>query len=124
MQVSSNSCLEFNDQLIPTGRILQYPAFVQPTMIGDVRLDHCFILESREELPVCILQNPETGLKLSFFTGAEYPYLLVYIPEHRKSVAIENHSAAPDCFNNGMGLIMLPPRQSKTFNLRYEVTVV
>jgi aldose 1-epimerase len=124
MQISSEACLEFNDELIPTGRILPYPGFAQATPIGETQLDHCFVLEIREGVPVCVLLNPENGLKLSFFAGAEYPYLLVYIPEHRTSMAIENLSAAPDCFNNGMGLILLPPGQFKTFNLSYEVSVV
>jgi Galactose mutarotase and related enzymes len=49
-----------------------------------------------------------------------YPYLQVYTPPHRQSIAIENLSAAPDVFNNRMGLIELEPGERIGFSCSYE----
>lgn len=122
-QFSSNAMLEFDEKLIPTGNLLHDTSFAQPTRLNDRFLDNCFLLEVPESTPCCVLHNPNNGLALSFFTNARYSYLQVYTPDHRKSIAIENLSGAPDCFNNGMGLILLEPRQSVSFNVCYQLSV-
>jgi aldose 1-epimerase len=53
---------------------------------------------------------------------SSYPYLQLYTPPHRESIAIENLSAAPDAFNNGMGLINLEPGASATFKTAYTIS--
>jgi aldose 1-epimerase len=60
---------------------------------------------------------------LAFYTNARYPYLQIYTPDHRQSIAIENLSGAPNSFNNGMGLIRMAPRQTLTFNLWYQLSI-
>jgi len=123
LQFSSNTMLEFNDQLIPTGHLLHDPSFLEPALLNDRFLDNCFLLEVQEGTPCCILHNPNNGLTLSIFTNARYPYLQLYTPPHRQSIAIENLSGAPDCFNNGMGLLLLEPRRTVTFNVLYQLSV-
>lgn len=123
MQFSSNSMLEFNAQLIPTGKLLTDLSFATPARLNDRFLDNCFLLDVKEGAPCCELHNPNNGLTLTFFTNARYPYLQIYTPDHRKSIAIENLSGAPDCFNNGMGLILLEPRQTASFNVYYQLSV-
>jgi aldose 1-epimerase len=49
--------------------------------------------------------------------------LQVFIPDHRQSIAIENLSSAPDSFNNKMGLVILPPGQSRSFKVFYRAGV-
>jgi len=46
----------------------------------------------------------------------------VYTPPHRKSIAIENLSAAPDVFNNKMGLQVLEPDEQATFATIYQIS--
>ena len=121
MQFRSNTMLEFDDRLIPTGKLVQDPTWLEPTLIGDRRLDNCFLLQVEEGVPCCVLYNPGNHLSVSLFTNEYYPYLQVYTPDHRESIALENLSAAPDCFNNGMGVMMLPPRHSHTFTAWYQV---
>jgi aldose 1-epimerase len=121
LQFSSGNMLEFSNELIPTGHLLPETSFTSPVIIGNRMLDNCFLLEAAEGAPCCILRNPNSGLTLSFFTNAGYPYLQIFTPDHRKSIAIENLSGAPDCFNNGLGLLMLPPRHSHTFNVWYRL---
>lgn len=123
LQFSSHTMLEFNDQLIPTGQLLEETSFWQPALLKDRKLDNCFLLEVQEGTACCLLRNPQNGLALAFYTNANYPYLQIYTPDHRKSIAIENLSGAPDCFNNGMGLTLLAPRHTATFNVWYQLSV-
>lgn len=123
LQFNAATILEFNGQLIPTGRLLKYDAFNEPRLIGNTRLDNCFVLEPGNRGPACGLFNPANGLKISFFPGAGYPYLQLYTPPGRQSIAVENLSAAPDSFNNKMGLLLLPPGHSQTFTVNYKVGV-
>jgi len=121
LQFASDMMLEFDKELIPTGKIVYNPIFKERRLLGDQQLDNCFLLQSEDSLPVCTLYNPENQLGLSFFANNSYPYLQIYTPDHRKSIAIENLSGAPDCFNNGMGLKIIQPRHSETFNVWYKV---
>jgi aldose 1-epimerase len=123
LQFSSGHMLEFNERLIPTGKYITDTSFATPTQLGQTKLDNCFLLQLQEGMPCCILRNPLNKLALAFFTDTGYSYLQIFTPDHRKSIAIENLSGAPDCFNNGMGLMLLPPRRSETFHIWYQLSV-
>lgn len=123
LQMASDAMLEFDDKLIPTGKQLHEPSFTSANPLGDRFLDNCFLLQVEPESPVCVLRNPINGISLYFYTNSNYPYLQIYTPDHRKSIAIENLSSAPDSFNNGMGLKAIAPRHSETFNVWYKVHV-
>jgi aldose 1-epimerase len=118
---TADQLVEFNDKLIPTGKLLPNRHFKTPEKIGATFLDNCFLLNKFEGKPSCTLNNPGNGLQLLFFPQKHYPYLQLYTPPHRNSIAVENLSAAPDCFNNGMGLTCLEPGHSQTFILGYQV---
>jgi len=115
--------LEFDEKLIPTGKLIPNTKFIKPEKIGDTFLDNCFLLDELHGEPACSLLNPENGLELLFFAEEQYPYLQIYSPPHRESIAIENLSSAPDSFNNKMGLIILEPGQSQTFTVGYQVLI-
>ena len=120
IRFNSRKMLEFSDQLIPTGNFHDVKEYEEGVQIGDRSLDNCFLLEHHDsDQPVCVLSNHENGLQLSFYVITNYPYLQLYIPEDRQSIAIENLSAAPDAFNNHMGISLLRPGQAETFTLRY-----
>ena len=120
LRFNSKKMLEFNDELIPTGKFLDVKEYEQGVLIGDRSLDNCFLLEHHDsDQPVCELSNENNGLRLYFYVLTNYPYLELYIPEDRESIAIENLSAAPDAFNNHMGISMLRAGQTETFTLRY-----
>jgi aldose 1-epimerase len=86
-------------------------------------LDNCFALKPEIVSAACELYNHATGIRVAFFPDAAYPYLQIYTPPHRDSIAIENLSGAPNCFNNKMGLLLLQPGHSQIFTLRYKVSV-
>jgi aldose 1-epimerase len=121
LKINSNNMLEFNEHLVPTGKILSYQQFQKPEIIGNTVLDNCFVLNDATK-PACVLKNNVSGLQLTIQPDNAYPYLQVYTPPHRKSIAIENLSAAPDAFNNKVGLTILQPQQEKNFTTSYTAT--
>lgn len=123
LQFHAAAIVEFNEQLIPTGQVLPYNTFDNPRPIGDTFLDNCFVLKTGALHPACELVNPVSGLSVAFYPDASYPYLQIYTPPSRQSIAIENLSGAPDCFNNKMGLLILSPGHSQTFTVKYKVNV-
>lgn len=122
LQFNSTQVLEFDERLVPTGNIIHYNDFSKLAMIGSRKLDNCFLLRVVEEGPCCVLKTPTNNLSLCIYTNEQYPFLQVYIPEHRNSIAIENLSGAPDCFNNRMGLHLLEPGSTKKFEVSYKIS--
>ncbi|MDP4258175.1 MAG: aldose 1-epimerase [Bacteroidota bacterium] len=123
LRFNSEMIVDFDEHLIPTGHLMKYDDFCEERRIGSTQLDNCFVLGTSKTGPACELSNPSTGLRISLFPDSGYPYLQIYTPPDRQTIAIENLSAAPDCFNNKMGLILLPPGHSQTFTVNYKVSV-
>lgn len=122
LQVRSLSMLEYDAALIPTSGLVPCADWLEPTLIGNTRLDNGYLLDFTMTQPLCTLSDPETGLGVEVYPDFSYPYLQLYTPDHRQSIAIENLSAAPDAFNNKIGLIVLDPDHTKTFTTRYRIT--
>ncbi|MEO7312823.1 MAG: aldose 1-epimerase [Chitinophagaceae bacterium] len=122
--MASDTMLEFDERLVPTGEVVPYNQFQQPEPIGDSFFDNSFLLRHPLSGPACTLTNPETEIQLEIFPAASYPILQVYTPPHRNSIAIENLSAAPDAFNNRIGLLYLEPNESKTFSTTFKISAV
>ena len=123
LQFHSEAIVEFNEQLIPTGTLTRYDQFATLRPLGDTFLDNCFVLKPGLAGAACELYNPSNGLRVSFYPDAGYPYLQIYTPPTRDSIAVENLSSAPDCFNNKMGLLLLQPGHSQIFTVRLTVGI-
>jgi aldose 1-epimerase len=123
LQFYSEAIVDFDSRLVPTGSLTQYDRFETARPLGDTFLDNCFVLKPELVTAACELYNPSNGLRVSFFPGAGYPYLQIYTPATRDSIAVENLSGAPDCFNNRMGLSVLEPGHSQIFSVKYTVGV-
>jgi aldose 1-epimerase len=121
LRFDSDCLVELGENLVPTGRMLPDTSFQTERTIGERSFDHCFLLKNKTNYAACTLFNPANSISVSFFPDQSYPYLLIYTPPHRESIAIENLSAPPDSFNNRMGLLMLPPGHSKTFSIYYKI---
>lgn len=121
LEFKSEEMLEFAN-LIPTGKKLPFRGFTQDSPIGDREIDNSFILDFEQSQPMCILRDPKSGRQLEIHPRQGYPYLQIYIPPHRRSIAIENLSAPPDSFNNGMGLLTLKPNCFADFSTTYRVS--
>jgi aldose 1-epimerase len=123
LRFHSAAIVEFDNQLVPTGSLLQYNEFETARLIGDMFLDNCFSVKPDLVSAACEIHHPGSGLTVSLFPDSRYPYLQIYTPPHRTSIAIENLSGAPDCFNNQMGLMLLSPGHSQIFTVRYKVGI-
>ncbi len=122
LQICSEEMLEYDDGLVPTGKMIRSADFSTLRKIGDVHLDNGFLLDFNRSQPLCILKDETMNIRLEIYPDNSYPFLQVYTPDHRLSIAIENLSAAPDAFNNGMGLVVLGPGESKKFMTTYRVS--
>ena len=120
LQIASDQMMEYDDKLIPTGNYLLNEYFSNGRTIGTMNLDNGFRL--REGIsPICILKNPGNGLSIQFLSQQNYPFLQLYIPGDRESIAIENLSGAPDAFNNGIGLSVLQPGDKMDLAVQFQV---
>lgn len=115
LQFRSKEIVEFDEKLIPTGKLLPHTSFGQVTNLRGVELDNSFILDFDQAAPLCVLHDPKKAVSIEFYPSAAYPILQIYIPPHRSSIAIENLTGAPNAFNNGLGLVKLAPGESMQF---------
>jgi aldose 1-epimerase len=126
LEFQSKEILEFDESLIPTGQLIPYTEFGTLKKIGTTHFDNCFTVNFADPIaigsqPKLILRDAEQNLQLEIKLEQSYPYLQIYIPSHRQSIAIENLSAAPDAFNNGIGLISLSPGEESVFRTTYTI---
>lgn len=124
LEFQAKNMVEFNKELIPTGQTIEYKKFTTIEKIGDTYLDNCFTLDLQECQPLCVLRNEEKQFEVQLFPGESYPYLQIYTPPHRKSIAIENISGPPDGFNNSTGFITLEAGQSAIFQTSYKILLL
>lgn len=122
LQFNSEALVEFDDVLVPTGKLVPYTEFNIAKKLGDTFFDNCFTLKKNVAGAACIVKDAVQQLQLEVYPDSSYPYLQIYTPPHRQSIAIENLSAAPDVFNNGMGMLVLQPETSAQFATTYKIT--
>lgn len=119
LEFKSNHRLAMRDDMIPSGAIIPENRFENGLQIGKIHLDDCFLLDPIENK----IKISYAGKSITVKPTHNYPYLQLYIPEDRKSIAIENLSGAPDCFNNLMGLHLLEPQASIYFETSYQFNI-
>jgi len=120
LQFNSDTMLEFDDTLLPTGNRIADTSFIEGKSLQGVFLDNCFELLPASAQPACVLSSAD--LRLTIIPDASYPYLQIYTPPHRNSIAIENLSGAPDAFNNGIGLQLIEPGTDTIFTTSYIIS--
>jgi aldose 1-epimerase len=121
LEFQSKEMVEFNNELIPTQNLIPYVEFNSLKKIDTAAFDNCFTLNMDTCQPMCVLRNPSKKIEIQIHPEKSYPYLQIYIPPNRKTIAIENLSGAPDAFNNGMGIITLGPGESALFETTYKI---
>lgn len=121
LEFQSKEIVLTDADMIPTGETKPFQEFGSIKQIGETKLDHCFKVNFAECQPMCVLRDPAKKIQLEIYPDKSYPYLQIYTPDHRNSIAIENLSAAPDCFNNGMGLKILAPGEKGIFTTMYKI---
>ncbi len=117
----TNKQLAFSKDLLPTGDIIEDNRFIEGQKMEGVFLDNCFLLANNVGAhQICILKNDDVTLTIT--PDKHYPYLQIYTPPHRKSIAIENLTSAPDSFNNGIGLLIIEPHHTIECSTTYTLT--
>jgi aldose 1-epimerase len=124
LEFQSKELVEFDDKLIPTGKLTRYEEFGSLKSFGNTEYDNCFTLNFADCQPMCVLRNPGKNIEVEIMPERSYPYLQFYTPPDRNSIAIENISGAPDAFNNGMGFATLPPGESSLFKTSFKITLL
>lgn len=124
LEFQSKQVVVFNDELLPTGELSPYETYGSLQLLGEEQFDHCFALDFAECQPLCVFRNPLKKLQVEIYPDKSYPYLQIYTPPHRQSIAIENLSAAPDAFNNAMGLTVLEPGEAASFTTQYKISPI
>ncbi len=124
LRLHTKEVVEFDNRLLPTGQFLPYTDFVQPRLIEETTFDNCFVLEKNGTQPACTLTDTEDRLQVNIYPEKNYPYLQVFIPDTRTSIAIENLSSLPDSFNNAIGLHIIDPYQTHEFVTMYEIQLL
>lgn len=119
LKINANKILAFDDKLLPTGKMLPFNNFQTLEKLNETFYDNCFLLKDTQ-VPVCIIEDRKNNLRLNILPSEAYPYLQIFTPAHRNSIAIENLSSAPDAFNNKMGLIILKPEETKVFTTFFQ----
>jgi aldose 1-epimerase len=112
----SGGKIELNEALLPTGNIRSDATFDLGKKIGSTHLDDCYLLHPSKN-QVTLSYNEQS---ITVIPKYNYPYLQIYTPDDRKSIAIENLSGAPNCFNNKMGLQILEPQGTIYFETSYQ----
>lgn len=113
--------LAVNERMIPTGEEQPFSDFEQWQIIGNRHFDlglRCL----QKGTNVVSLRRPNDSAMLQLWQNEAYPYLQVYTPPHRKSIAIEPMSCSADAFNNGNGLKVLAPKA--IFKGQYGVKII
>jgi aldose 1-epimerase len=119
LQFLSKGKMEYDSDLLPTGNMIADKRFDNGLNIGHLQLDDGYELIA--ENSSCTLQNEKFILKIN--PSSLYPYLQLYTPPDRKSIAIENLSGAPNAFNNKIGLHIVKPQEDIFFETSYQVVV-
>ena len=125
LELPFGAMLEFNDVLIPTGKVLPLDGtpfdFRAPRAIGDLKLNTCYLHPTRDpdgHLRIR-LSDPATGRALTVWMDQAFDYVVLYsgdpLPEshRRRALAIEPMTCAADAFNHpDWGLVALEPGRS------------
>lgn len=104
----------FDNELIPIGKMIAENNYNKPTPLANLNFDDCFELKKNS-----IINLIGKNYQLTITPIKNYPFLQVFIPNHKQNIAIENLSAIPNCFNNKIGLNILQPKESIDYEVVY-----
>jgi len=112
MKLDVSEIFGMDSRNIPVGKKELFNDFGIPAKLGERLFDSCFKVNCNNGKAVAELISACNDIHLNIWqeTGKnKYEYLVIYTPPDRKSIAIEPMTSNVNAFNNGEGLIMLPP---------------
>jgi len=102
--------IEIDKNMIPTGNKTPFSVFETPAAIDDFVLDNCFKIDKESKELNLSLQAENH--RLIYSQKSDIPFLQIFTPPHRKSIAIEPMTCNVDAFNNEDGLKILAPDET------------
>ena len=99
--------ISVDERMIPTGEKRAFTDFQKLTAIAGAAFDTGFLLSSPG--PVSEVHFGNGPARLCYWQDRAFPYLQVFIPPARQSIALEPMSCNIDAFHNGEGLRILNP---------------
>lgn len=107
LKLPSVEKIQIDARMIPTGERTPFQAFQSLEKIDQTPFDTGFLLRNSGHESEVILQFE--NLRLRYWQENLFPFLQVFIPPARQSIALEPMTCNIDAFNNGDGLKMLAP---------------
>jgi aldose 1-epimerase len=103
--------VEIDARMLPTGNTTDFNTFQSPKKVGKEFLDNGFKVKTKGSFYKIAINGD--GKKISLQANSEvWPYLQVFTPPYRGSIAIEPMTCNIDAFNNQNGLITLEAGKS------------
>lgn len=124
LQVPAQATMENDDRAIPTGRLLSVAGtqfdFTSPRPIGQVQLDTCFTELQRgpDGLAWVELTSPDGQRRLKMWLNQDHPFVMLFTgdslapAERRRGLGVEPMTAAPNAFQNLLGLRVIKPGET------------
>ncbi len=110
LQLPPCDMIGVDTEMIPTGKQYEYTTFSRARRIGPEVLDNCFALRQQQGRIEVLMQGGGRSLKYWQEVGeGKFPFVQLFTPPHRSSLAVEPMSCNIDAFNNGEGLWKLMP---------------
>ncbi len=122
LQMKTKNLIEFDEELIPTGKEIPFSDFYEFAPIGKEVFDNCFTLDLDQKGVPIIMIHPRKEIQIELLPDPEYNFLQVYTAPDRKSIALENQTSAPDSYSNHIGLQTLLPGESRSFSTAIRVS--
>lgn len=116
LSMKSQQQIETDEMMIPIG--IQNSNFPNPLQLNQEQFDTGFILEA----PEVYYKTPDYQLRMNIEQDMSKPYVQLYIPAHRQSIAIEPMTAATDCYNNNWGTRELLPQKKYSATWQLEAS--
>lgn len=104
-----------DDRKIPTGETVPYEVIGDALNMKDEHFDDCFVLKQSGANQFKV-KSKQYDLLIHSPSLNDFGYFQLYTPPNRRSVAVEPMTCAPNAFNNGMGLHLIPAKQKVQFN--------
>jgi aldose 1-epimerase len=120
IELPTETSITLDEDLLPVGR-KPFP-YSGALSLKDKSLDNAFLVREGGQGVETILHAPQLGASLHVWQDASFPYLVVYTPDLRDSIAIEPLTGNVNAFNNGEGLTVLEPNQSMAGQIRVWVS--
>lgn len=111
LQLSGVDLIEVNENMIPSGKRTPFKTLETPTNVSELNLDNCFLFVENANRYSTQLIYPDSSV-LEIWQDENHPYIQIYTPEDRRTIAIEPMTGNIDALNNREGLSVIEPKQS------------